>query len=103
MVPLNVIRLISVVGILVGLWSESAVGQVPFPPYGPTVAERVTPSFFNGIINQAGAGCAGNNFYTRDAFLEATKSYIRFARRTHPAREIAAFFAHVTHETGRAN
>ncbi|OVA08793.1 Glycoside hydrolase [Macleaya cordata] len=99
MVLLHVIRLISVDGILVGLLSESVVGQNN-PPYGPEVAERVTPAFFYGIRNQAANGCAGKNFYTRHSFLEAIKSFPRFGRRALPRREIAAFFAHVTHETG---
>ncbi|KAF9613750.1 hypothetical protein IFM89_010480 [Coptis chinensis] len=68
-----------------------------------TVADIVTPEFFNGIINQAGADCAGKNFYSRDRFLEALNSYPQFGRvgtQDDSKREIAAFFAHVTHETG---
>ncbi|PIA65653.1 hypothetical protein AQUCO_00100867v1 [Aquilegia coerulea] len=68
-----------------------------------SVADIVTPQFFNGIINQADAGCAGKNFYSRDRFLEAIKSYPRFGivgSLDDSKREIAAFFAHVTHETG---
>lgn len=68
------------------------------------VAAIVTEAFFNGIANQAATSCQGRGFYTRDAFLEALRSYTGFGmdgssdvRR----REIAAFFAHVTHETGR--
>ncbi|KAF9613753.1 hypothetical protein IFM89_010483 [Coptis chinensis] len=70
---------------------------------GVTVADIVTPEFFNGIINQADAGCAGKNFYSRDRFLEALNSYPQFGRvgtQDDSKREIAAFFAHVTHETG---
>ncbi|OVA07850.1 Glycoside hydrolase [Macleaya cordata] len=137
MVSLNVLRLISVVGILVGLLSGSVVGQncgcaanlccsqygycgtgnaycgtrcrqgpcysSSTPTNGASVADIVTPAFFNGIINQAGAGCAGKNFYSRNAFLEAVKSYPRFGQtgsQEDSKREIAAFFAHVTHETG---
>jgi chitinase len=71
---------------------------------GASVADIVTPSFFNGIISQAGAGCAGKNFYTRNTFLDALNSYSQFGQlgsddASKP--EIAAFFAHVTHETGR--
>ncbi|KAF5194462.1 Endochitinase ep3 [Thalictrum thalictroides] len=68
-----------------------------------SVADIVTPEFFNGIINQADAGCAGKNFYSRDRFLEALKSYPRFGivgSEDDSKREIAAFFAHATHETG---
>ncbi|RCV34316.1 hypothetical protein SETIT_7G150100v2 [Setaria italica] len=70
---------------------------------GASVASVVTASFFNGIKNQAGAGCKGTGFYTRSAFLNAVSSYPNFAHGGSEAegkREIAAFFAHVTHETG---
>ncbi|KAL5731492.1 chitinase [Ranunculus cassubicifolius] len=63
----------------------------------------VTPAFFNRIIGQAAAGCAGKKFYSRDAFLQALNSYPSFGRvgkQDVSKREIAAFFAHVTHETG---
>ncbi|KAJ6744923.1 ENDOCHITINASE EP3-LIKE [Salix purpurea] len=68
-----------------------------------SVADIVTPGFFNGIINQASAGCAGKSFYTRNAFLSAVNSYPQFGKlgsAEASKREIAAFFAHVTHETG---
>ncbi|KAK1271964.1 Chitinase 4 [Acorus gramineus] len=70
---------------------------------GSSVARIVTPQFFNGIINQAGPNCPGKRFYTRRAFLDALRSYPRFGTtgsETTRKREIAAFFAHVTHETG---
>ncbi|KAL6343312.1 hypothetical protein AAG906_022387 [Vitis piasezkii] len=38
----------------------------------------VTEGFFDRIIDQADASCAGKNFYTRAAFLDALKSYPRF-------------------------
>ncbi|GAY32140.1 hypothetical protein CUMW_281060 [Citrus unshiu] len=40
--------------------------------------------------------------YTRDAFLNAANSYPEFGSGSadDSKREIAAFFAHVTHETG---
>lgn len=69
-----------------------------------SVASIVTQSFWDGIINQAAAGCAGKNFYTRSAFLNAVNSYSKFGNDGSAEvnkREIAAFFAHVTHETGR--
>ncbi|CAI9108590.1 OLC1v1008234C2 [Oldenlandia corymbosa var. corymbosa] len=68
-----------------------------------SVADIVTDAFFNGIANQAGSGCAGKGFYTRSAFLSAVNSYPAFGTTgsTDDAkREIAAFFAHVTYETG---
>ncbi|KAI3963055.1 hypothetical protein MKW98_028995 [Papaver atlanticum] len=73
---------------------------------GASVANIVTPAFFKGIISQASSVCAGKSFYTRNAFLEAVKSYPRFGKTgslDDSKREIAAFFAHVTHETGRRN
>ncbi|XP_009368179.2 endochitinase EP3-like [Pyrus x bretschneideri] len=67
------------------------------------VGDIVTQAFFDGIINQAAADCAGKNFYTRQSFLDAVNSYSDFGRTgsaDDSKREIAAFFAHVTHETG---
>ncbi|KAL6343323.1 hypothetical protein AAG906_022398 [Vitis piasezkii] len=58
---------------------------------------------FDGIINQAASSCAGKNFYTRAAFLNASNSYSQFGNdgsANGTKREIAAFFAHVTQETG---
>ncbi|KAH6809257.1 carrot EP3-3 chitinase-like protein [Perilla frutescens var. frutescens] len=78
------------------------------PCYGSSggnngVANIVTDNFFNGIINQAATNCAGKGFYTRNAFLNAIQLYPKFGTTgsTDDAkRETAAFFAHVTHETG---
>ncbi|CAI9108585.1 OLC1v1008229C1 [Oldenlandia corymbosa var. corymbosa] len=70
---------------------------------GSSVSDIVSDAFFNGIANQAGSGCEGRGFYTRSAFLNAANSYSGFGTTgsTDDAkREIAAFFAHVTHETG---
>ncbi|MCD9561302.1 hypothetical protein HAX54_020335 [Datura stramonium] len=67
------------------------------------ISDIVNESFFNGIANQAVSNSEGRGFYTRSAFLEALKSYPRFAivgSSNDDKREIAAFFAHVTHETG---
>ncbi|MCD9561303.1 Chitinase 5 [Datura stramonium] len=67
------------------------------------ISDIVTESFFNGIANQADSDCEGKGFYTRYAFLEALNSYPRFATvgsSDDNKREIAAFFAHLTHETG---
>lgn len=71
---------------------------------GGSVGNIVTQAFFDGIANQAGAGCAGKGFYTRDAFLSAASAYSQFGTTGADdvqKREIAAYFAHVTHETGR--
>ncbi|KAL1188431.1 Endochitinase CHI [Cardamine amara subsp. amara] len=58
----------------------------------------VTPEFFNSIINQARDNCAGKGFYSHNAFIAAANSYTSFGSSI-SKREIAAFFAHVTHET----
>ncbi|KAK9997434.1 hypothetical protein SO802_022120 [Lithocarpus litseifolius] len=68
-----------------------------------SVPDIVTEAFFNGILNQATGDCPGKSFYTRAAFLDALNSYNQFAKSGSSddgKREIAAFFAHVTHETG---
>nr|BAA22966.1 chitinase [Chenopodium amaranticolor] len=70
---------------------------------GASVQSLVTNAFFNGILNQAGSGCAGKSFYTRSAFLNALGNYPQFGKggsSDDTKREVAAFFAHVTHETG---
>ncbi|XP_043720906.1 endochitinase EP3-like [Telopea speciosissima] len=70
---------------------------------GVVVGDTVTQEFFDGIINQSAASCAGKSFYTRDAFLQALDSYTSFGTTgttDDSKREIAAFFAHVTLETG---
>ncbi|KAK0608442.1 hypothetical protein LWI29_030673 [Acer saccharum] len=68
-----------------------------------SVPDVVTTEFFNGIIDQAAASCVGKNFYSRSAFVDALGSYSQFGRigsEEDSRREIAALFAHVTHETG---
>ncbi|PIN18440.1 putative chitinase [Handroanthus impetiginosus] len=75
----------------------------PSSTNGVVVADIVTDEFFNRIADQAAQSCAGKGFYTRAAFLEALGSYQQFGRVgsvDDSKREIAAFFAHVTHETG---
>ncbi|KAH6761628.1 carrot EP3-3 chitinase-like protein [Perilla frutescens var. hirtella] len=70
---------------------------------GNRVSDTVTVAFFNSIANRAGGGCPGRGFYTRVAFLKAARSYPDFGTLGSAdvyKREIAAFFAHVTHETG---
>ncbi|CAN1849851.1 Chitinase 4 [Linum perenne] len=70
---------------------------------GIAVDRVVTRAFFDSIISQAAPNCAGKRFYTRSSFLTAAKSYSKFGKLrndTVSKREIAAFFAHVTYETG---
>ncbi|XP_021801673.1 endochitinase EP3-like [Prunus avium] len=92
-------RLLSLIALLFvagGALPRNVRAQAP-------VADVVTQAFFDGIINQAAADCAGKNFYTRQAFLDAVSSYSdfgQFGTADDSKREIAAFFAHVTHETG---
>ncbi|XP_039055739.1 endochitinase EP3-like isoform X2 [Hibiscus syriacus] len=79
-----------VVGILAG--SMSVIAQ--------TLSDIVTEEFFEGIKAQSDPSCEGRNFYTRDAFLQAAEDYPQFGTADDLRREVAAFFAHVTHETG---
>ncbi|KAL5574715.1 hypothetical protein UlMin_016414 [Ulmus minor] len=69
---------------------------------GLKVADIVTPQFFRGILNKATGDCPGKSFYTRNAFITAANSYSLFGSGSAQAskREVAAFFAHVSHETG---
>ncbi|XP_031256535.1 endochitinase EP3-like [Pistacia vera] len=67
------------------------------------VGSIVTSEFFDGIKNQAAPDCPGQSFYTRDVFLNVLDQYPEFGQTgsdDDSKREIAAFFAHVTHETG---
>ncbi|KAH9607989.1 hypothetical protein KSS87_016738 [Heliosperma pusillum] len=73
------------------------------PPNNVSVPGIVTDDFFNGIIGQADASCAGKGFYSRSTFLDALNFYPKFGTVgsvDDSKREIAAFFAHLTHETG---
>ncbi|KAF8086067.1 hypothetical protein N665_0636s0039 [Sinapis alba] len=63
-----------------------------------SLEETVTPEFFNSILSQARDNCAGKGFYSHNAFIAAANSYPSFGSSI-SKREIAAFFAHVTHET----
>ncbi|BAT90862.1 hypothetical protein LR48_Vigan08g166200 [Vigna angularis] len=69
-----------------------------------TVADIVTTEFFNAILDEGDddADCPGKDFYSRQAFLHALNSYKQFGRSgsvDDSKREIAAAFAHFTHET----
>ncbi|XP_073125944.1 chitinase 6-like [Henckelia pumila] len=68
----------------------------------PGISGIVTDAFFNGIASEAGGGCPGRGFYSRSAFLDALGPYPDFGSGSIDVakREIAAFFAHVTYETG---
>ncbi|CAA7404541.1 unnamed protein product [Spirodela intermedia] len=74
------------------------------PPTNPVVvSDIVTEAFFNGITNEVAPDCPGKNFYSRSVFLQALGSFPGFGTEgteDDSKREIAAFFAHVTHETG---
>ncbi|KAI3936487.1 hypothetical protein MKX01_028117 [Papaver californicum] len=127
MVAFNIVKLVAIVGILTAFLSDSVVGQncgcasglccsqwgycgtgkpycgtgcqqgpctktPPVSTAGPSVDSIVTPAFFNRIIAQAAK-----------YFLAAAKANPKFGHAgtvTKSKREIAAFFAHVTHETG---
>lgn len=90
----DVVTLILLTGILFSTMPGIVTAQ--------SVASIVTPQFFDGIKNNAPASCAGKSFYTRQAFLSALGSFPNFGKGTPEAskREIAAFFAQVSHETG---
>ncbi|KAH0460282.1 hypothetical protein IEQ34_010945 [Dendrobium chrysotoxum] len=63
----------------------------------------VSQEFFDELTCHANPNCdQGNGFYTRDAFLNAWQSYSSFTESpsiNDSKREIAAFFANVSHET----
>uniref|UniRef100_A0A0D9W6M8 chitinase n=1 Tax=Leersia perrieri TaxID=77586 RepID=A0A0D9W6M8_9ORYZ len=70
---------------------------------GVPVDSVVTEQFFNGIKNKAPNNCVDKSFYTRQSFINAAHFYSGFAKgrsNDDSKREIAAFFAHITHETG---
>ncbi|CAL9217362.1 unnamed protein product [Arabidopsis halleri] len=58
----------------------------------------VTQKFFDGIISQAGSGCSGKRFYTRDSFLKAANTNLVFNMSV-TRLEIATMFAHFTYAT----
>ncbi|KAH6833454.1 carrot EP3-3 chitinase-like protein [Perilla frutescens var. hirtella] len=75
----------------------------PCTTNGVIVQDIVTDAFFNGIANGAGPDCPDRGFYTRSAFIGALGSFRGFGTTGSAEdgrREIAAFFAHVKHETG---
>ncbi|KAI3911839.1 hypothetical protein MKW92_012295 [Papaver armeniacum] len=85
-----------------GLCTGTPVSTTPSSPGTPVIPTPSSPGTALGSIVTP-AFFSRKNFYTRDAFLEATKSYPGFGTTgslDDIKREIAAFFAHVTHETG---
>lgn len=77
-------------------------GKLAFGQNFSGVSDIVTDAFFDRIASKAGEGCPGRGFYSRPAFLNALGPYPEFGSGTIDVarREIAAFFAHVTYETG---
>ncbi|KAL6343329.1 hypothetical protein AAG906_022404 [Vitis piasezkii] len=99
------------VGVPQAYAAVSSATVAPAMPTAAKVAKQVLvtqvvvlpAAFFDGILNQAPGNCEGKHFYTRAAFLSALNSYPGFGKDgsvDQSKREIAAFFAHVTHETG---
>jgi len=77
----------------------------PCTNVGDPVDSVVTEGFFEGIRSRPVDGCTGTgkSFYTRQSFLDAAQAYRDFGKGVTTddgKRELAAFFAHVTHETG---
>ncbi|KAG6436643.1 hypothetical protein SASPL_101545 [Salvia splendens] len=72
---------------------------------GVKFGDIVTDNFFNGIIaSQGRRNCPGKGFYIRSRFVDAAASQPSFGAigsADDSKREIAAFFAHVAHESGR--
>ncbi|CAA0833299.1 homolog of carrot EP3-3 chitinase [Striga hermonthica] len=76
---------------------------VPRGNNGVNVTDIVTDAFFNKILKKSQPSCKGKGFYTRSAFLQALRDYPELGTQgpvEASKREVAAFFAHVTHETG---
>lgn len=84
--------------------SSGSGGRGPSRGHGTSVEAVVSPAFFNAIKSKSARSCAGQRFYTRKAFLTALNHYSLFGKEgsvVDAKREIAAFFAHATLETGR--
>ncbi|KAK6255476.1 hypothetical protein QUC31_017128 [Theobroma cacao] len=94
MVFLNMTKGLLAAIVLAGILAGSV------PVKAQPLADILTPAFFNGILDQADPSCEGRNFYSRDTFLKAADSFPQFGSVDGIRREVAALFAHVTHETG---
>ena len=80
-------------------------GTTPSPSTGSgtAVSSVISKDFFDAILSVADGSCAGKNFYTYDGFIQATNAYSGFGTTgtsDDSKRDLAAFFAHVPHETG---
>ena len=67
------------------------------------VSSVISKDFFDAILNAAKDSCAGKNLYNYDGFVQAADAYSGFGTTgssDDAKRELAAFFAHVTQETG---
>lgn len=92
----TVLTTLLVLGILAIALPKNVMAQTSVP-------DLVTDQFLSGILSKATGDCPNRGFYTRQAFLDAFNSYPEFgsgASADDTKREVAAFFAHVTHETG---
>ncbi|XP_059073920.1 chitinase 6-like [Cryptomeria japonica] len=80
----------------------------PTPSTRPTpnpkgVSSIIKKDFFDAILSTADSSCAGKSFYTYAHFIQAANAFPGFGTSgssDDAKRELAAFFAHVTHETG---
>ncbi|KAI3975084.1 hypothetical protein MKX01_025598 [Papaver californicum] len=116
MASLSILRLIFVIGVISGIFSELTAGQ----NCGCAPNECCSEFGFCGPPGDpayCGTGCregpctppsdvnvADINFYSHGAFLDALTKYDLFGRvgtQDDSKREIAAFFAHASHETER--
>ncbi|CAN0926544.1 Basic endochitinase CHB4 [Linum grandiflorum] len=67
------------------------------------VGSVVTPTFFNGILRQAGTGCKGKRFYTRASFLAAARAYPRFGKKYYGRGPIQLTWNYNYGACGKAN
>ena len=88
--------------VVLGAILAGAIPKNVMAQNGGSVADIVTPQFFSGKINKATGDCPGKSFYNRDAFINAANAFSQVGSGSADVskREIAAFFAHVSHETG---
>lgn len=69
------------------------------------VSAIITQDLFNQFLPSVStSGCPGNGFYTYNSFTQSASAFSGFGTSSADAsankREMAAFFAHVAHETG---
>ena len=63
------------------------------------ISSIITSERFNEFLPRRN-GAPADGFYTHDAFLEAAAAFPGFGTGQGKKHELAAFFAHVAHETG---